>query len=355
MKIEIGESLCYSYLRHVKECWLVQANWKASENWPKRNDVDLERIFIHMKERFDPDGSVFKGTRTCNQFLKQGEIDVVGVELDGTVHAMEVAYHEAGLNYTGGVANRVLKKLLRTVLILDTYHPDDTKRHIYFVSPKVHRGAQRPLEEIFDQLRTEYPTINWHLITNEEFGSQLLSPTLEKAAAVADTSELFVRSAKLLKLNGLTEEARNDPPILADPPNAAVPASSSNNQPGRIQPLVRSLMKTLLEDSPALLNQGDLRHLLDADHCRHRLDLQLSSHALLRRQEDGRIISGHSRYYEKVYGGRYYICSQWWKQYHFHNAKSLLRFVEELIGRRPGHPGLTALEKHRTAFNDYLR
>ena len=37
MKIEIGESLCYSYLRHVKECWLVQANWKASENWPKRS------------------------------------------------------------------------------------------------------------------------------------------------------------------------------------------------------------------------------------------------------------------------------------------------------------------------------
>ena len=109
MKIEIGESLCYSFLRHVKKCWLVQANWKASENWPKRNDVDMERIFIHMKERFDPDGSVFKGTRTCNQFLKQGEIDVVGVELDGTVHAMEVAYHEAGLNYTGGVANRVLK------------------------------------------------------------------------------------------------------------------------------------------------------------------------------------------------------------------------------------------------------
>ena len=30
MKIEIGESLCYSYLRHVKRCWLVQSNWKVS-------------------------------------------------------------------------------------------------------------------------------------------------------------------------------------------------------------------------------------------------------------------------------------------------------------------------------------
>ncbi len=137
MKIEIGESVCYSFLRHVKQCWLVQANWKASENWPKRKtDVELERIFTHMKERFDADGSVFKGTKHWGQFLKQGEIDVVGVELDGSVHAMEVAYHEAGLNYTGGVANRVLKKLLRTMLILNAYHPDNTKRHITSFRPR---------------------------------------------------------------------------------------------------------------------------------------------------------------------------------------------------------------------------
>ncbi len=32
MKIEVGESLCYSYLRHVKQCPIVQTNWKASEN-----------------------------------------------------------------------------------------------------------------------------------------------------------------------------------------------------------------------------------------------------------------------------------------------------------------------------------
>ena len=119
MKIEIGESLCYSYLRHVKRCWLVQTNWKASENWAKRKtDEELESSFSRMREKFDSDGNVFKGTRTCSQFLKQGEIDVVGVDLDGSIHAMDVAYHEAGLNYIGGVPNTILKKLLRTMLIL---------------------------------------------------------------------------------------------------------------------------------------------------------------------------------------------------------------------------------------------
>ena len=51
MKIEIGESVCYSFLRHVKQCWLVQTNWKVSESWPKRDDIDMERIFARMKEK----------------------------------------------------------------------------------------------------------------------------------------------------------------------------------------------------------------------------------------------------------------------------------------------------------------
>ena len=353
MKIEIGESLCYSYLRHVKQCWLVQANWKASENWRKiPSDESLETIFAHMKEKFDSDGSVFKGTRTCSQFLKQGEIDVVGVGLDGGIHAMEVAYHEAGLNYVGGVANKVLNKLLRTMLILDAYHPGDAKKYIHFVSPKVNPRDQMPLEGIFEQLRTEYPNISWHLITNEEFASQLLNPTLEKAAAVADTSELFMRSAKLLELSSLTGNSRNTSP----PPQASsVSKDSSNTEPGKIQPLVKSLMKTLLGTSRELLGQEDLSHLRDPDYCKNELGLKLGNHALLRRQQDGREIKGHARYWASVYGDMYYVCSQWWRSDHLHNAKSLLRFVETLIDRQARNPGVTALEKHRTAFRDYLR
>ena len=359
MKIEIGESVCYSFLRHVKRCWLVQANWKASENWPKRKtDGELERIFTQMKESFDADGRVFKGTKDFGQFLKQGEIDVVGVELDGSVHAMEVAYHEAGLNYTGGAANRVLRKLLRTMLILDAYHPESIEKHIYFVSPKVYRGAQRPLEDTFKQLRTAYPIINWQLITNEEFGSHLLSPTLQKSAAVADTSELFVRSAKLLELGGLTEKGSDSHTPFqteADRQNSDIRAKSSKGQPGQIQPLIRFLMKTTLEDFPGLLSQRDLCNLMVADYCKHSLGLELGNHALLRRFEDGRAISGHNRYYAKVYGGRYYVTNNWWPKHHCHNARSIIQFVGELIDSHPDHNGISELRKYRMALRDYLR
>ena len=127
MKVEIGESLGYSYLRHIQRCWLVQTNWKASEHWDKRlTDDELEQEFDSVRDKLES-RAVFKGTfkrTTCRKFLKQGEIDVLGVRLDGAIHAVEVAFHEGGLLYPGGTDKNVLKKMLRTMLILRAYHPE---------------------------------------------------------------------------------------------------------------------------------------------------------------------------------------------------------------------------------------
>ena len=43
MKIEMGESLFYSWLRHVKECQIVQTNWKPSSQWLAQNK-DAENL-----------------------------------------------------------------------------------------------------------------------------------------------------------------------------------------------------------------------------------------------------------------------------------------------------------------------
>ena len=153
MKIEIGESLCYSYLRHVKGCWLVQTNWKASEHWTKhKTDAELEYMFQEMRGRFEVDGGVFKKTASVEQFMQQAEIDVIGIDQRGNVHAIDVAFHEAGLNYGGGVANRILKKMLRAYLLLAAYNPPGNNLNIYFVSPMVRKGVQADLENTFATL-----------------------------------------------------------------------------------------------------------------------------------------------------------------------------------------------------------
>ena len=125
-------------------------------------------------------------------------------------------------------------------------------------------------------------------------------------------------------------------------------------EPDQIQPLVRNLMQTLLDDFPSLLTEMDLRNLMDQDYCRDDLGLKIGGLPLLRSQEEGVEINGHYRYWPKMYAGRYLVTNNWWRQYHRHNAEALLRWVESLIQRSSGQSAATALERHRAAFRDYL-
>ena len=118
--------------------------------------------------------------------------------------------------------------------------------------------------------------------------------------------------------------------------------------------MVQSLMETLLEDCPSLLDAADVHNMMDKERCKKVLGLRIGNHPLLRLQKDGREVGGRARYYEKIYGGKFYLCSQWWKAYHYENARSLLRLVTELTERRVEHPELRELEKHLEALHDYI-
>lgn len=348
MKIEIGESLVYSYLRHVKGCWLVQTNWKASAKWDKgRTDAELEMDFESVRDRFDLDGSVFGGTKGVGQLLQQAEIDVVGMVLDGDIYALEVAFHEGGLDYGGEIEtkNRVLKKLLRAYMVLKAYHESDTRFHIYFASPKVNARVQATLEGVLGELRFEFPEVDWDIITNEDFSDRMVRDTLESAEATSDSTELFVRSVKLLELGHSV------------PPKQSRRVAENNDRRSgsqvRVQPLIRKLMSTLLDEYPTLLSEFDLSNLMDAEYCKNDFGMAIG-HPLLRRQEEGRYISGHSRYWKRVYGGRFYVCSEWWRDVHVENARAMLRFVDRLILKNPSHDGILSLEMHRDEFKNYV-
>lgn len=344
MKIEVGESLACSYLRHHKHCWIVQANWKAPGDWGWRQE-DADALFSKMKQRFDRDGSVFKKTKDAGQFFKQGEIDVVGVDQQGSIHAMEVAFHEGGLNYGKTTKERVLKKMLRTLFILRTYHSPETRIHIYFLSPKVHLKVQKLLETTFDDLRGEYADVEWNLLINNAFAKFIVKPTLDNARAVADSSELFVRSAKLLETAGYRLTTPTvDVASAPDAPRSEVPQI----QP--LQPLVEALMQTLLVDQPPLLSDAEKIDLMDNAYCKE-LGLQISNFGLIRKIKCGRHIKGYSRYWKDACGD-FYVCSEWNRPYHCKNAKSLLAFIEDISRRNTEHEG--TLRPHVQAFREYL-
>ena len=127
--------------------------------------------------------------------------------------------------------------------------------------------------------------------------------------------------------------------------------------PGQIQPYVRDLMKTLLEDYHTLLDDADIRNLMNRDYCQETLGFQLDGFPLLQRIEDGRKGSDNDseyRYYVKRYAGRFYVCNNWWKPRHLANAQSLLRFVTQLAERDLNYPGVLELERHKQVLQAYI-
>jgi hypothetical protein len=208
MKIEIGESLVYSFLKHVKNCVIVQMNWKTSGNWdiPEGKKKAIEE-FKKIKKH-----QTFSNIlpRDFEQTIKQAEIDVLGIGQDNCIYAFEVAFHENGLQYgkKGVTRDRVFKKLLRTFIILKYYFPK-YKHYIAFCSPKVNPMPENYISEYFEILKKDFQSedITFHYFSNQQFNDEIVQKTLVKTTSEADSSELFVRSEKLLRL------ANKFPPI----------------------------------------------------------------------------------------------------------------------------------------------
>jgi len=214
MKIEMGESLLYSWLRHVKECQITQTNWKASQQWELRNKDTLHQYLSHFETYYQTHYgfSIFRGI-SLEQTLKQAEVDVIGVHYSDqqpTIYAVDVAFHEGGLIYgkKGDTGKQVIKKLLRTALCIYGYF-DISDGEIYFVSPKINNAELQEIIPLINEIDTlmESVDLDFHfkLIANKEFESEILNPILLKSKGVADTSELFMRSYQLYRLFGKTE------------------------------------------------------------------------------------------------------------------------------------------------------
>lgn len=100
MKIEIGESLFYSWLRHVKNCRIVQTNWKTSSSWKIYHEEELEKLYNAALIEFS-DCLIKKDKLPLGQFLKQAEIDVIGKSENNEFYVIDVAFHKNTCNYSG--------------------------------------------------------------------------------------------------------------------------------------------------------------------------------------------------------------------------------------------------------------
>lgn len=199
MKIEIGESLVRSWLRHVEYCEFAELNWKPSPTWQAVPNKAVCALFESAKQN-NPNAI---GQNTLSQFLKQAEIDVLGLSTTtAQLHLVDIAFHSSGLNYggQGKTGERIYKKLVRSALIAKTYFPD-REAIIYFVTPKSSPAIKCDVEsacELARALFVEFTEISFQIIMGEDFKTQIVDEVLVLEGEVADTSELFLRSWQLI-------------------------------------------------------------------------------------------------------------------------------------------------------------
>lgn len=210
MKIEMGESLFYSWLRHVKECQIVQNNWKVSSQWDMGHEAEIKELIEKIDTYFSDnyDYHIFKKNSSMSQIIQQGECDVVGVafnEDEKNFYAVDVAFHEAGLNYgtREETVMKVISKCVRNAVCLYGYM-NTKEAEIIFASPKINPAIMGDLVPCISDLNNIFRLAGFcfsiRVIANEVFNELVLQPILLASAGIADTSELFIRSYQMYKM-----------------------------------------------------------------------------------------------------------------------------------------------------------
>ena len=343
MKIEVGESLFYSWLRHVKECQIVQTNWKVSPQWELHNEAEvfaaMELIDKSFSEKYGY--SIFKQNSSYQQVIKQGECDALGINIDeGTpnYYAVEVAFHGAGLNYgtRETTVAKVIEKMARTAMCLLGFF-DARKGDIVFASPKINNAVIADLEPAFETLNSVCTQLgfsySFRIIANDHFYDSVLEPILLISNNVADTSELFLRSYQLFTMfaddSQITRRKASKRTTESAPRNTPSPTPRRDEKDPYRELKVGQIARKILRDMLISGAASDEEVLLmqDADYSKSVFHLNYPLLARLDREFD------KARYYIStpfsIRGTDYVLCSQWFETSANNDRPYLLKWIED--------------------------
>ncbi|MBR4365050.1 MAG: hypothetical protein IKP33_08980 [Prevotella sp.] len=340
MATEIGESLFYSWLRHVQMCQIVQTNWKPSPLWRVRNENKIRDIVQSLKNQFNtPKSLVSVLDRLADNLetsLLGSEVDVIGVATDllmsneimnnsskptDKIYTVDVAFHSNGLHYNKDGQNnsitKVLSKFIRTALCIIAFF-DRYDAELCFAAPKIRKADQqnlnlniKVLESVFNNHGCSFV---FRIISNEDFKKEVTS-LIEISKNVNDQSELFLRSCRMLdmfdEIYSTNKEKKHNKKNI-------VPTEDSqtyNLRPGELAKLIIPILTS------GTISNNEILLLQDKEECRRIFNF--SGFPVIVKED---AVFDDSRYYKKSFevdGTKYRLCSQWYER----NRKKLLDWL----------------------------
>ncbi len=329
MKIEMGESIILSWLRHVKECQIVQTNWKPSQNWDVQNKNILEDLLKESSEEFKK-YNLFKPMKSneskigIGQILKQAEIDLIGISFgnekckkckqskENRIYAVDIAFHEKGLNYgkKEETISIVLMKYVRTAMCLYGYYGVN-EGTIIFASPKIGQTLTDELlkdieimKKIINKQNLNYEII---LIANHDFRKIIMEPITAVLGNVADTTELFMRSLQMFKLVTGAEKFNQ----IASKNEKNTKGNDNNEyKEMKIGVIARTVFRNILAEGK--IGNKQLLSLMEIEYSRKEFGI---NYAVLKMANENESKSP-DRYYASIIeinDKKYYLCSEWYE------------------------------------------
>lgn len=338
MKIEMGESLFYSWLRHVKDCQVVQNNWKPSPHWTLLHTDELENLWKAFDSEFQEKFgyNVFKKNTSLSQLLHQTECDALGINIqDGSMqyYTVDVAFHEAGLNYgtREETVTKVVAKCIRTAFCLYGYM-NSRKAEIVFASPKINPSVLGDIEPCISYLNQAFKNNGFdytiRVLCNDEFNTLVMKPILIASEGVADTAELFMRAYQLFSMFDNDKPSRSQTSrTVTTAPSTTKDISPDSYNELKIGRLAQTVLRDILENSS--LSEEELQQLQTTDYSKQMFDLQYPLLVSATGSFDP------ARYYVKplnIGGKRFFLCSQWFETSANNDRPYLLRWIEKHTG-----------------------
>ena len=331
----MGESLFYSWLRHVKECQIVQTNWTTSSQWQLNNEERLEEIMtLTDKFFFEKYGyRIYKKTSSLSQLLQQAECDAIGIEIQGDtnkIYAVDVAFHEAGVNYGGREATvkKIIAKSLRTAMCIYGYL-GAREAEIIFASPKINKSILDgvgpclvDMQKIMDDLDFRFI---FRIIANDDFQDKVLAPILKASNGVADTNELFIRGYQMMQMfDKKNTSATKKEPVPSAPRIQTTEESEEIYAEMKIGKVAQMVMRPILESGR--LPDSEVLQLQNKAYCNEILSLNFPLLVKADAEYD------KARYYKEpihVNGADYVMCSQWVERPDNNDRPFLMKWIRE--------------------------
>lgn len=334
MKIEIGESLFYSWLRHVKECQIVQNNWKVSTQWQLSNADSLSELMTTLDNHYEQTHGyrIFKQNTSLSQLLKQAECDVLGISVNpGEIkyYAVDVAFHESGLNYGDKhtTVMKVLEKCARTAFCLYGYL--STKdAEIIFASPKIHKSVLSDLIPCIEEMNTLFNkhgfNYEFRIISNNEYNDLVLKPILLVSDGVADTTELFLRSYKMFTMFTDKVNTVAEPKPLKSKVYDDGQFKTDDYQEFRVGRIANVILRRMLENGAA--SEDEIHFMQQPEYSKQFFGL---NYPLLARADTD---YDKLRYYSTplyIKGTKYMLCSQWFEGINNNDRPYLINWINK--------------------------